>query len=399
MMRKKIALIMVLAMLLLSACGGGSGAGAGSNSGGGGEAAAPIRFGIMGPITGPNVLQGTYASHGADIFERMINEDGGILGRPVEVIFEDLGETEQSSISTYTKLASRGDLSGIGIVSNTNFAIAVDDVAKEMKFPTCSSSASNAFPALENPYFWMLRASETVMGEGLISLVADDLGYQRIAIIHGTDSHCAAGNDALLLALRNRGMEPVIDLAYETNENQYGPLLAQISAAKPDVIVGWSQAPDCPKILTQRMETDLADLPFYGSTAYASVTCFTVAGVGPTNGVYSFTDLPTVPETDLGKKVNQYHEEMFDGLPDIFTSFSFDELCVMKAAVELAAASGEENPADPAVVNAYIPQVEHVEGASTFFTGNGKLTMGEDFYLVQWEEGNTIVRGAIKLEH
>ena len=53
------------------------------------EAAEPIRIGAVLPFSGGVELYGAQAKLGIELAVKEINAGGGILGRPVEVIYED----------------------------------------------------------------------------------------------------------------------------------------------------------------------------------------------------------------------------------------------------------------------------------------------------------------------
>ena len=56
----------------------------------------PIRIGIVTTLSGANAGHGEYCKEGAELWKEDVNARGGILGRPVELVYEDNGETEQT---------------------------------------------------------------------------------------------------------------------------------------------------------------------------------------------------------------------------------------------------------------------------------------------------------------
>ena len=49
----------------------------------------PIRIGLTTVLTGDRSLEGEYASNAAKIITEEINTQGGVLGRPIEIVIED----------------------------------------------------------------------------------------------------------------------------------------------------------------------------------------------------------------------------------------------------------------------------------------------------------------------
>src|SRR5262249_59102006 len=69
-----------------------------------GQEGEPIKIGFAMALTGPLAANGKQALLGAKIWEETVNKKGGLLGRPVKLVYYD----DQSSPSTvpgiYTKL-------------------------------------------------------------------------------------------------------------------------------------------------------------------------------------------------------------------------------------------------------------------------------------------------------
>lgn len=58
-------------------------------------AADSIKIGLMGPITGPWASEGAEMKQVVQLLAEELNQKGGLLGKKVEVITEDDGETRE----------------------------------------------------------------------------------------------------------------------------------------------------------------------------------------------------------------------------------------------------------------------------------------------------------------
>lgn len=77
------------------------------------NAKAPIKIGAVISLTGFAAPWGEYAKNGIDLAVKTINENGGINGRNVEVIFEDDHTDAKDSVSAYNKLVSLNKVQGV----------------------------------------------------------------------------------------------------------------------------------------------------------------------------------------------------------------------------------------------------------------------------------------------
>lgn len=92
-MKRKLLVFGLVLTLLAAGCGGGDDAG---NE--------PIRIGIIADLTGPFTTYGTSLSRSAQLAIKEINEAGGIDGRPIEVIVEDIQTDVTATVEKARKL-------------------------------------------------------------------------------------------------------------------------------------------------------------------------------------------------------------------------------------------------------------------------------------------------------
>lgn len=87
---------------------------------------APIRFGANLEFSGGLELFGNQAKLGLDLAAKEINEQGGILGRPVEILYEDNKTDPKTAVERAVKLIGRDEVIAIAgpITSNARDAMA-----------------------------------------------------------------------------------------------------------------------------------------------------------------------------------------------------------------------------------------------------------------------------------
>jgi urea transport system substrate-binding protein len=100
-----------------------------------GDAAEPIRIGAVLPFSGGVGLYGQQAKLGLELAVRDINAAGGILGRPVKVIYAD-DKTSPASAATaiHALIESDGVLAVVGPITSRNLN-AIAPVAESLKTP------------------------------------------------------------------------------------------------------------------------------------------------------------------------------------------------------------------------------------------------------------------------
>ena len=66
----------------------------------------PIKIGVVASMTGPGAFYGENIQKGVGLAVEEINASGGVLGRPIEVIYEDDETNPQKTVSAARKLLS-----------------------------------------------------------------------------------------------------------------------------------------------------------------------------------------------------------------------------------------------------------------------------------------------------
>jgi urea transport system substrate-binding protein len=101
----------------------------------GARSAEPIRIGAVLPFSGGVELYGAQAKLGLDLAAKEINAGGGILGRPVEVIYEDDKTDPDAAVQATRKLIERdGVLAVVGPITSRNLN-AIAPAAESLKTP------------------------------------------------------------------------------------------------------------------------------------------------------------------------------------------------------------------------------------------------------------------------
>jgi urea transport system substrate-binding protein len=101
----------------------------------GADAAEPIRIGAVLPFSGGVELYGQQAKLGLDLAVKDINAAGGILGRPLEVIYADDKTRPESAVTAMHALIERdGVLAVVGPITSRNLN-AIVPVAESLKTP------------------------------------------------------------------------------------------------------------------------------------------------------------------------------------------------------------------------------------------------------------------------
>ena len=100
-----LALLPVLAAFVAAGCGGGGGETTGATGGGetGAASGEPIKIGASLPPTGDFSEPGVAAQQGYQIWQQLVNDSGGLLGRPVDITVKDDQSDQNVVVTDYNR--------------------------------------------------------------------------------------------------------------------------------------------------------------------------------------------------------------------------------------------------------------------------------------------------------
>src|SRR6185503_3328325 len=201
----------------------------------------PIKIGFSMALTGPLAPNGKQALLGAKIWEEEVNKKGGLIGRPVKIIYYD----DQSNPSTvpgiYTKLldVDKADLV-VGPYATAMIAPAMPVVIPKGKvfiglFGLAVNSEFN-YPK----YFAMIPAgpdAKPAFTEGFFQAAAAQNPKPQTVAIVAADlefSHNAA--EGARTNAKKYGFRVVYDKTYPPATTDFAPIIRAIQATNPDIV-------------------------------------------------------------------------------------------------------------------------------------------------------------------
>src|SRR3954451_24134541 len=97
-------------------------------------AADTLKVGMIVPLTGAAVEEGSYEINGAKLAAEAVNKAGGVLDKQIELVIEDDQTTNPGVVLAFSKLAGNADISAfLGPIRSTQIHAIAPDVMKAGK--------------------------------------------------------------------------------------------------------------------------------------------------------------------------------------------------------------------------------------------------------------------------
>ncbi|HET7340382.1 MAG TPA: amino acid ABC transporter substrate-binding protein [Methylomirabilota bacterium] len=373
--RTLVSLVIVVALLLAS---GGAFLARGAD---------PIKIGLGMALTGGLSANGKPALLAMQIWKEEINKKGGLLGRPVELVFYDDQTNPATVPAIYTKLLDVDKVDLIVSGYGTNLIAPLLPIAMERKMTVMGIfGLANNEKYHYDRYFQISPTGPepaTSTATGFFELAARQTPKPQTVAIVGADAEYPQNAMAGAREIIKRvGFKTVYDKNYPPNTVDYSPIVRAIKATNPDVVFICSYPPDSVGMLRAIHEVGLSPKIMGGGMVGLQFTSV-MKSMGPLmNGIVNYDYW--VPEPTM----------MFPGIQDFFKEYQpratkegMDTLGYYLPPYAYAAMQvlGQAVTATKSLDQAKLAEYIH---ANEFSTIVGKIRFGKNG---EWAEGRTLM--------
>jgi len=204
------------------------------------QAAEPIKLGAFFDLTGTSSAIGTPTKLVAEMVVKKINDEGGIDGRPLElVIADDEGDPTKAAIIAKKFIESDKVVAIIG-PTRTDTGMASKPIIEQNKVPTFMCVGGDP-PVTVKPFQWTFKSPQrTSVAVQKTYAYLKKKGIQKIAIITAGDGFGKDGKSWLEKMAPEYGLQIVGNESFQPTDSDMTTQLVKIKAASPEAIICWT---------------------------------------------------------------------------------------------------------------------------------------------------------------
>ncbi|HOB66599.1 ABC transporter substrate-binding protein [Ottowia sp.] len=216
---------------------------------------APIRVGIVFPLTGGSSDMGNSARVGAQVAMDEINEVGGYLGRKLELVVRDDKGNPDEALKVSKELVEQEKVTATIGFCNTGNAMKALDVfqgARHVLIVSCATGTvlTAKYPAAES-YIFRNSARDQLQTQFLVNeLVRRKLG--KPALLVDRSGYGDTGLKDLEAALDKAGLKPHFVARFDVGAKSLDAELARARDSGADALIGWTVGPESGVIAASR---------------------------------------------------------------------------------------------------------------------------------------------------
>lgn len=388
-MKKLIALLLALVMVFsLAACGAEKGGETSEDPIQNEETSKdPIKIGVLDAFTGDRASNGEYSKEGADLAMKHINEAGGVLGRQIELVYEDDQGNETVATNAFQKITSEHDLAAICLNKYSSVVLAMEQFVAEEGIPAIACGSSVKIEASTTPNLFSSRRSDS--GSGVtIANYCKTLGMTKVAILHAPDALGTGMTPVIEAEFEKLGLEAVSVQQFSPDEKNFAPYIAKIIDSGCDGIIAIAQQNEAALIMVAIEEAGL-DVPCIGNSAFAQQVAIQNSN-GACEGWYSVTAFSPTATTEPSKSWIAEYEATYGRKPDMTSACMYDAVMLFCKAMEETGSTEWEDIID------YIKSIENYDGVCSSYAYNGTPMLSVAEFIVRIENGASVVVDQVK---
>ncbi|HEX9673930.1 MAG TPA: amino acid ABC transporter substrate-binding protein [Burkholderiales bacterium] len=200
------------------------------------HAQAPIRIGASLSQTGSFANLGQNQLRGVQLCIKHANEKGGVLGRKLELVFEDDQSQAPVAVRIYEKLITQDKVDAILGPYSSPITEAVANVSEKYRMPMIApNAATTSIFRKGRKFVFMVHSAAEVYLEGLIDIAAKR-GLKTVAVLNEDTLFPKATAQGTVELAKKRGLQVVLAESYPKGTTDFSPFLRKVAAAKPDVV-------------------------------------------------------------------------------------------------------------------------------------------------------------------
>ena len=338
-----------------------------------------IKLGVAGAHSGDLASYGLPTVNAVEMVVEQVNAEGGLLGRPIELIIEDDQCLPEIATTTAAKLVGEQVVAVVGHICSGATRSALSLYTGE-RIVAISPSATT--PDLtkggEFPYFFRTIAPDDAQGKLQADFAVEELGATRVAILHdgGDYGRGLAGFAKQTLENDYAGVEIVVDEGVTSGAVDYSAIINRVAAEGAEVVIFGGYHPDASKLVTQ-MRTQGLDIPFVSGDGVKDDAFIDIAG-SSAEGVYATGPMDTAGNP-IAQAATQAHIERYGEEPGPF----FMNAYTAALSIINAIAAADSVDADAIVDALHTQAVDTPMGSITFDEQGDAKGVGFAIYQVQ----------------
>ena len=348
-----------------------------------------VTIGAAAPLTGPRANLGRYFKQGVELAVDEINKSGGVLGKPLKVVFEDdQADNPNVAINAVNKLVKMHKVTAF---VGPHFSVAQLATQKIYCDQAVSVTGASGVPVTSNGCKTVIRnrANDNLQAKALIEYARTSLKMDKIGVLSINDDFGKAGAQRVIEQIESVGLKPVAVVSHNPEDKDFSAQLARLRDAGTQVVIMWTHDNEAALIVRQAKQLGL-NMKFAGSTSLSQPVFVKLAAEAGEGALSSSDFVPGNPDPAVQGFVKKY-EGRTKTETELYAATYYDATWL------LAKAINEAKSTEPMKIRAAFDKIRYT-GVLADYRCEANGDCNHQINIVEIQKGQPVVKTTVKFE-
>jgi branched-chain amino acid transport system substrate-binding protein len=297
-----------------------------------GSAAAQVRMGVEGPITGPNATFGAQLKNGAEQAVADLNAKGGILNQKISLSFGDDVSDPKQGVSVANKFVADGVKFVVGAF-NSGVTMPSSEVYQENGILEITPASTN--PQITERGMWNIFRTcgrDDQQGAVAAAYILKFFKGKKIAIVHDKTTYGKGLADETKKGINKGGMKEVLYEGINIGEKDFSALVSKIKQSGADLVY-WGGLHTEGGLIVRQMRDQGVAAPLMGGDGITTDEFASVGGPGVEGTLMTYG--PDARKNPAAKAVvAEFRAKKFE--PESYTLYAYAAVQIIAQAATAA---------------------------------------------------------------
>ena len=216
----------------------------------------PIPIGVAVAQTSNVALLGQEQVAGVKIAEKYFNEQGGINGTPIKIVFQDTAGDEGGTINAFQTLITKNKVVGIVGPTLSQQAFSADPIAERAKVPVLGpSNTAKGIPQI-GEYISRVSAPVSIVAPNSVAAALKiNPQIKKVAVLYAqNDAFSKSETEIFQQTVKERKLDLVTVQKFQTTDTDFQTQATNTIKLKPDLVIISGLASDGGNLVKQLRE-------------------------------------------------------------------------------------------------------------------------------------------------
>jgi branched-chain amino acid transport system substrate-binding protein len=299
-------------------------------------AANAIKIGEIESLTGKEAAFGQSSHRGILLAVAEINANGGLLGRPVELVTEDNQSKPGDSATVAKKLIARDRVVAIINGCATNHCLESAPICQNAKIPMIATTATNPKVTEMGSYIFRNCFIDPFQGAVLAKFSLTTLKAKRAALLTSVSSPFSTGLANVYRDSFVKGGGTIVgEQKYGDGDKDFRAQLTALRSQNPEVIVAMGYYTEGALICRQARELGLK-VPIISADGWEAPELIEIGGAAVNGAYYSSHYSSESTAASVQDFLKKYRAKFAGETPDSLAPLAYDAVMILADAIKRA---------------------------------------------------------------